>query len=433
MVGGKLDAHDRAVPRDDRRVTRLSRVNTRMLAGLRRPAEPPTLPPPDPYDFSLVLGGPLYQLVRRAHLSDDALHLVRRRVVVLTGLAWLPLLVLSMVEGQVWGGVAVPFLSDLEAQVRFLVTLPLLVIAELVVHERMRPVVRQFLERGLVAPRSLAQFDAAVRSAVRLRNSALVEVLLVVAVYFVSFTLWPLYAGLAVPTWYAQPTTDGRALSAAGWWFACVSLPLFQFLLARWYFRLFIWTRFLWQVGACRLSLVPTHPDRVGGLGFLSVIVVAFAPLLVAHGTLLAAFIGSRIAYQGARLTEFAIELVVVVVALLLVVLGPLLRFASHLEEARRFGLFEYGVLAQRYVREFDDKWLRRGGVDGAALVGSADVQSLADLGASFDVVSTMRVAPFTLRTIVQLAVITLLPVAPLLLTMVPLDQLLLRLLQAIF
>ena len=70
-------------------------------------------------------------------------------------------------------------------------------------------------------------------------------------------------------------------------WYGYVSLPLFQFLLMRWYFRLFIWTRFLWQVSRLDLSLVPTHPDRVGGLGFLANTVYAFPPLAVAHGALL--------------------------------------------------------------------------------------------------------------------------------------------------
>src|SRR5262247_1596525 len=81
-------------------------------------------------DFSLVLGGPLYQLFRRAHLSGDALQLLQRRVAVLTLFAWLPLLALSTWEGTAWTGVALPFLRDFEAQVRFLVALPLLVIAE---------------------------------------------------------------------------------------------------------------------------------------------------------------------------------------------------------------------------------------------------------------------------------------------------------------
>jgi len=63
-------------------------------------------PPQDPYDFSLVLGGPLYQLVRRAHLSGDALELLRRRVIVISLFAWLPLFILSMLGGYLIGGPA---------------------------------------------------------------------------------------------------------------------------------------------------------------------------------------------------------------------------------------------------------------------------------------------------------------------------------------
>src|SRR5688572_12719849 len=105
----------------------------------------------EPSDFSLVVGGPLFQLLRRAHLSDDALELVRQRIIVISLFTWLPLLLLSALEGQSMGGsAAVPFLLDVEAHVRFLVALPLLIIAELVVHQRMRFVVRQFLDRHLI-------------------------------------------------------------------------------------------------------------------------------------------------------------------------------------------------------------------------------------------------------------------------------------------
>src|SRR5438094_5644002 len=91
---------------------------------------------PAPQAFSLVLGGPLFQLLRRAHLSDDALMMVRQRIIVIALFAWLPLLVLSALEGQMVGGsVAVPFLLDVEVHIRLLVALPLLVIAELVVHQ----------------------------------------------------------------------------------------------------------------------------------------------------------------------------------------------------------------------------------------------------------------------------------------------------------
>jgi hypothetical protein len=235
-----------------------------------------------------------------------------------------------------------------------------------------------------------------------------------------------------VATWYAIPVGGGRRLSPAGWWFVYVSLPLLQFILLRWYFRLFIWARFLWQVTRCELRLVPTHPDRAGGLGFLAATVIAFAPLLAAHGALLAGLIANQIFFQGATLPGFKIELAVVVIFLLLVVLGPLLLFLPHLSAARRVGLREYGTLAQRYVREFDDKWLRGGAPADEALVGSGDIQSLADLGNSFQVVEGMRLVPFTRNTVLQLTVITLLPVAPLLLTMVSLEELLKRLLQVV-
>src|SRR5688572_15192213 len=141
----------------------------------------------EPYDFSLILGGPLYQLLRRAYLSGEALELLGRRILVISLVAWLPLLVLSVWAGQALGGrINVPFLLDVEAQVRFLLALPLLIVAELVVHTRMRALVQQFLERRLVPEHARPQFEAAVASALRWRNSVVAEVLLIGLVYGVG-------------------------------------------------------------------------------------------------------------------------------------------------------------------------------------------------------------------------------------------------------
>jgi hypothetical protein len=390
--------------------------------------------PADPAEFSIVLGGPLFQLIRRAHLSGDALELARRRVVFISLFAWLPLLILSFLGGRAWGdAVRVPFVLDIEAHTRFLVALPLLIIAELVVHQRMRPLVRQFLERRLVADASRARFDTLLPSAVRLRNSVTAEVLMIVFVYLVGVLyVWSRHVALDAPTWYATPEAGQRRLTAAGWWFVCVSLPVFQFILLRWYFRIFIWIRFLWQVARCELRLIPTHPDGAGGLGFLAGTVVAFAPLLAAHGALASGWIGNQIFVRGATLLDFKVDLAVIVAFLLVIVLGPLLLFVPHLGQARRVGLREYGTLAQQYVREFDDKWMRSAPPPSEPLVGSADIQSLADLGNSYELVRNMSLVPFTRNTIVQLAVITLLPVAPLLLTMISLEDLLKRLVQVL-
>ena len=389
----------------------------------------------EPQDFSLVLGGPLFQLLRRSHLSGDALELVRQRIIIISLLAWLPLLVLSALEGQALGGrAAVPFLLDLEVHIRFLVVVPLFIAAELVVHQRMRFVVRQFLDRNLIPESAMTRFDAAIASAFRLRNSVLAEVLLIALVYGVGILIvWRHYTALATATWYATPSVEGSTLSLAGTWYGYVSIPFFQFLMFRWYFRLFIWIRFLRQVSRIDLSLVPTHPDRVGGLGFLANTVYAFTPLAVAHGAMLAGMIANRIFYLGAALPDFKIEIAVIVVFLLFLVLGPLLVFAPQLAQAKRTGNREYGTLAERYVREFDAKWLRGGAPADEPLVGSGDIQSLADLGNSFEVVRTMQIAPITRDALLRLAAATLAPIVPLLLTMMPLEELLKKLFGILF
>ena len=386
-------------------------------------------------DFSLVLGGPLFQLLRKAHLSDDTLHLARKRVVVISLFAWLPLLFLSLLQGTAVGGtVAVPFLKDLELQVRFLVALPLLIVSELVVHRRLRAVTKLFHARRIIPEDAHARFDAAVEAAYQLRNSVVAELAIIAVVYGIGVhVLWRRFIALDAASWYATPSSDGTDLTLAGIWFGYVSLPLFQFLLCRWYFRIFIWARLLFQISRIDLRLVPTHPDRLGGLGFLSDTVTAFAPLAMTHGVMLAGPIANRIFFAGAKLTDFKPEAAALVVLVLLIACGPLLAFAPKLAETRRTGMHAYGTFAAHYVQAFDAKWLGGGAAPDEPALGSGDIQSLADLANSVEVVRTMRSVPVTREAVIGLALATLAPVVPLALTMMPLEELLKKLLGLMF
>jgi hypothetical protein len=381
-------------------------------------------------DFSLVLGGPLFQFFIRARLTTNTLNLVKRRVIVISLFAWLPLLVLSALSGEAVGGVIkVPFFYDVDVHVRFLVALPLLLVAELLVHKRIRIFVRQFIERGIVQPRSRPEFEAIIGSAMRLRNSMVIEVLLIVLVLTAGHYLWSSQMALEAATWYAAVVDGQHRFSPAGYWYAYVSIPIFQFLLLRWYFRIFIWARFLWQISRLDLHLVPTHPDRSAGLGFLGSSAAAFMPLLLSQGVLLAGQIANYIFYEGKTLLDFKPELVAAVVFLVLVVLGPLCVFAPRLAQAKRQGLLEYGTLASRYVDGFDQKWLRGGAPLDEPLVGSGDIQSLNDLAGSFEVVNSMRPFPFSKTIVLQTAIAVLVPVLPLALTMISLEDIVKRLL----
>ena len=389
----------------------------------------------DSQDFSLVHGGPLFQLLLRSRLASDALTLVMRRILTFVLITWVPLLPLAALDGNLLHTpVTVPFLFDLETHIRFLAVVPLLLAAELFVHRRLLSVTRIFLERNLIPQASMARFDAAVTSAFRLRNSVAAEVLLIAFVYLVGvLVVWRHFVAIDVSTWYATASSAGSNLTRAGMWYACLSLPIFQFLVLRWYFRLLIWIRFLWQVSRIDLTLVPTHPDQVAGLGFLANTVYGFSVLLLAHGAMLAAQIGNRIFFAGAALRDFRVEIAVMVAFLMCVVFGPLLVFSPQLARAKRNGLNEYGTLAERYVRDFDGKWLRGGANESEPLMGSADIQSLADMGNSFTVVRSMRLAPITREAILQLAAAVLVPLVPLLLTVMPVEELTRKLLGLVF
>jgi len=166
----------------------------------------------------------------------------------------------------------------------------------------------------------------------------------------------------------------------------------------------------------------------MGGLGFLPQIIYAFIPLAVAQGALVSGVVADRIFHINAALPEFKYEIALVVIRMPGLVLGPPLVFVPQLARIKRRGLREYGQLAERYVREFDDKWVRGQAPADEPLVGSGDIQSLADLANSFVVVQDMKVSLVTKESILMIAAVTLAPMVPLLLTMMPLEELLKKL-----
>src|ERR1700741_1687536 len=335
-------------------------------------------------DFSLVLGGPIYQLFQRAHLAGSHLELQNRRLIIITLVAWLPLLLLAAL-GLPAGSVSqLSFFHDVEVHVRFLIALPVLIGAEILVHSRIRPVVRRFVERRIILPQDLPRFHKAIESAIRLRNSIPAELGLLALVYTLGLWLWHSRIAVEASTWYAMP--GGRwHLTPAGFWYVFVSIPILQFILLRWYMRLFIWFRFLWQVSRIDLNLIPTHPDRCAGLAFLGRSAYAFGPVLFAQGAMLAGLVAARVLYRGESLTSFKLQIAGFIVFFVVAILGPLVMFTPGMSHAKREGLADYGLLAQRYVESFQQKWVL--GHPAEQLLGSADIQSLGDLGNCYAVV----------------------------------------------
>ena len=171
----------------------------------------------------------------------------------------------------------------------------------------------------------------------------------------------------------------------------------------------------------------PCRRNRVSGRSSY-----AFGPLLFAQGTLVAGLIASRILYHAESLNDFKTTIGVFVALFVPVILGPLTMFTGQLSRAKRRGLGDYGTLATGYVTDFDEKWVR-GGAKGDEILGTPDLQSLADLGTSYAVVKEMRLVPFGLSDVARLAAATALPVVPLFLTIMPLEELVTQLLKIFF
>lgn len=345
--------------------------------------------------------------------------------------AWLPLFLLSLSEGKAFGGCRIPFVLDLNVQTRFIVALPMLVAAEPLVHRWMRAIVRQFVDRGIVPRGDLSRFDGIIDGTIRMRNSVTVEVTLFVISslisYFIRRDQWAARPGM----WYLTTGGDGHAsLSGAGWWYSLVSLNVFRFVLLRWYYRLLIWYRFLWRTSRLTLRLNPLHPDQAGGLGFLGRSMTALAPVFVAQTITIAGEIGGRIFQDDITIDRFVPDIIGFPIVFALLAIIPLTFFSGALVRAGFNGVLDYGELASRYVDQFRHNWMTPRRPAPEPLLGSADIQSLADLSSAFDVVAGMRVLPVAFRSMLVLLVATALPFVPLALSVVPLTELIRRIVE---
>ncbi|HXV13809.1 MAG TPA: hypothetical protein VEC56_06350 [Candidatus Krumholzibacteria bacterium] len=383
-------------------------------------------------DFSITDCGAMDRLMVRLGISrpPDARYLVRRAIAAAL-IAWLPLLALASFAGHEGARPAISFLHDIAVHVRFILVVPLLVLAEAAIGQRTRLVAAGFLTSGLVTEPDAPRFQSAVRSTRKLVDSIWVEIVLLVLTYVLVWFAIQSVKSDGVLVWFERAAPGGHRLTLAGWWYALVSVPLASFLFLRWLWRYLVWTWFLHRLSRLRLRLVASHPDRAGGLGFINVGHAAFAVIAVAAGAVVSAAAANRILYEGASLRTYQSAIIGFIVIAVVVGIAPLLSFMRPLILTKRRGLVEYGDLATRYVQSFERKWVSGGGDSKEPLLGTGDIQSLADLGGSFERVDHMKVMPFDRRTVMAFAFSAAAPMLPLLLTVMPLSEMIRFLLKA--
>jgi hypothetical protein len=375
--------------------------------------------------FLLMEGGPLYNIQRRIGIIKENAPLTIRKACLSALLTWVPLLVLSAIQGKAFGhAVPVPFLRDFSAYTRFLLAIPLLLAAELVLGPMIAEAAEHFITSGVVGQSDFQKFNKFVHIGLRLRDSVLAEIVMVVLAYVIAIASFRATA-VHVSTWYANRIGTSVSLTWAGWWLVIICAPLLQFLLLRWLWRLFLWFQFLGRISKLDIQLFPTHPDQAGGLGFVGETQRFFGILLFAYSLVITGVLANEIVYDKVPLTNFAPAIGIYVVVALILILGPLAVFAGRLLKTKRRGLYQYGTLATSYTGSFQRKWIRNETPDREPLLGTSDIQSLADLGNSYAFIQHMGGIPINPRTLIHLALASLLPMTPLLLTVMPLKDVL--------
>ncbi len=370
--------------------------------------------------FSLVAGGPAHRLQEKLGLVGPGSLRAARRAVLSIVLTWGVLLVLSAVQGLAIGStVKVPFLHDFSAYARFLVAIPMLILAEGLIEREMSAVAAHFYRSGLIAESDRPKYEAALERAKRMRDSTLAEaVILVLAGLSALLVLHEFPLGFS--TWRSLVSDSGHTRTFAGWWYLVVGVALFEFLLWRWLWRLAIWYGFLWRMSRLDLRLIATHPDRAAGLGFVGDAQRFFWVVVSAFAFTAAGVLGDEIVYTGARLLDFKFVIAGYVVVVLAAFLLPLTMFSPAMTEAKRRSLHEYDALAVLHNRLFDEKWVQGRHGEGEVPLGAPEISSLADLAGACDVLYRMRPVPFDPADAVALGLAALVPLTPLVLTVLP-------------
>lgn len=375
--------------------------------------------------FLLLEGGPLYRIEQRLGLIRDKRFLIKRRAFLTVFVTWVPLVVFSVLQGDAYGtSVALPLLHDFAVHAKFLISVPLLLIAEWIIAPHIAKAAEQFVVSEIVRDEDFEKFDAAIERGLRLRDSVVAEII-ILALAYISSVLSFLGTAVHVSTWYELRTATGTSMTLAGWWYMGMALPLLKFLVLRWIWRLLLWFQFLATMSAFDLRLLSTHPDGAGGLIFVGHAQQYFGFLLFAYSTSMCGVLANEIVYDKLPLQHFVPLLGLYVVLAVGIIAGPLLVFSRKLRRVKREGILQYGALGTTYTQAFHRKWIAGPNDEPESLLGTGDIQSLADLANSYAVIEKMNAFPMNPQSLIRLIIASLLPMTLLLLAVMPLKQLL--------
>jgi hypothetical protein len=368
--------------------------------------------PPDKDAGGLFEKTPPHQVQVSLGLIKHGQPRVGLRAILVACIAWMPLLVLSAIQGVVSGDSSfASFIADYGAIGRYLFAAPVLVLAEFIAAPRLSGVARHFQDAGLIVPGEMQRFHDAIASTYRLRDFVQLEIAVFVIAFAVTAALELSVPLHYFPVWHLTGDHHSLALSAAGWWDALISTPLLVILLLGWLWRFVLWARFLWLMCRLDLRLVSAHPDGAAGLGFVGMSLQPLAVVAFALGAVVAGTVANRVLNDNVAILEFRFLVPVFAVLVVALFSAPLFVFTRKLVEASYQGVFEYDALAHSLGRQMEVRWLNRAVTPEA--LDANDFSATTDLYAIVSNVYSLKLVPIGLRNLIVVALGALMPFVP--------------------
>jgi hypothetical protein len=380
-------------------------------------------------DFSLVRGGPLYGFRRAIGLIPKKGFGLAERAAAIVAITWVPIVAGAVLGGRAFEGQGSdPLLRHFAIHARLLLSAPLLICAETLVEQIVPEILRQFVESGLVDEKALPHFRNLVVRAEHLRDSNWGLAFVLAAMVTAAVVGWSGGLSRDEMSWAAAPGGSDSAIRFAAWWYNFVGRPVFSGLLAVWVWRLCVGWKLLAWISKLKLRLVPTHPDGVGGLGFLEEMSTAFAPLVLAVSVAVAGHWAHDVLYHGAHVRSLQLPAVVFVSLVFVVFLGPLSLFVRTLYSFRRRSLLKYSTLVGTQGRLVCEKWIHGRDVGDPAIFHAPEIGPVADTITLYGAVSRMRTVPLGKRSVIPLLAAALLPIVLVFAIEVPIKDVLMKL-----
>ena len=359
--------------------------------------------------LSLVRGGPVWRLQQRLGLlGNDGLPTWSGAATVAL-FCWLPMAVLASLDSRNWDlAYTHGFFTDLEAYARFLVAPFILMITDRATDQRLTRLLVAFEDAGIVSKDIHGDYFQRVARADQRTSSITAEVLMLSAALVLAVLATYLVLHGDIERWNSAVAGLGGPLSPAGWWKTLVAGPLYYLLTIRWLWRLVVWTLLMKDVAALPLRLVATHPDKAGGLGFLTVFPAMFVPLIFSMSMVFATSELQIILVQGGQVVDLEYAVFGWLILVLATFVGPLGLFTPRLLRLKETAIVEYGAMAASTNRMAEKRLLDE--FAAGQPVDKDIIAMMSDISAGLETIRSLKPIPVDMFSLVPVVVSALLP-----------------------